>query len=489
MKFKIQKSKLELTTQTNELSKTRVLFSFENKLLNNAKKLAKDASINELSDLEEAGSITVFTNDKTNLVISLGNKEKFNLTKYQKSLHNLGVWLNKNTKVESIDVILEEQINSLIYANEETYAEQTIFHIVNSMYYFDELKSKRKTLSLKKINFVGNPNKSLESATALLNGIFLIKDLGNNPANIATPSYLAKTAEHIATLSKKTSVKILHKKELKELGMDSFLAVAKGSEEEPKLVTLTYSGGKAKDKPIVLVGKGVTFDTGGVSIKPSNGMNEMKYDMMGAATVLGVFLSAVELNLPINLVIVAPCTENHISGAAVKPGDIVKSMSGQTIEILNTDAEGRLILCDALTYVERFNPELVIDMATLTGACITAIGYAASGLYSNDDALCEELIVSSARSNDKVWHMPLYDEYEDGLKSSIADMANMGGWTAAAGSPIAAKFLSKFVNYKWAHLDIAGTAWKPGSYDGTTSNGGATGRPFGLIMDFLRNHK
>ncbi len=489
MKFKIQKSKLELTLENSDSCKTRVLFSFENKLLKNAKKYAKDTSINELSDLEGAGNITIVTTDKTNLIVSLGAKEKFNLTKYQKSLHALGVWLNKNTKIESIDVILEDQVASLIYADEESYAEQTIFHLVNNMYYFDELKSKRKTLSLKKINFVGDITTSLENAIALLEGVFLVKDLGNNPANIATPSYLAKTAEHIATLSKKTSVKILHKKELKELGMDSFLAVAKGSDEEPKLVTLSYNGGKAKDKPIVLVGKGVTFDSGGISIKPRSGMNEMKYDMMGAATVLGVFLSAIKLNLPINLVMVAPCTENLISGVAVKPGDIVTSMSGQTIEILNTDAEGRLILCDALTYVERFNPELVIDMATLTGACITAIGHIASGLYSNDDTLCEELIVSSIRSNDKVWHMPLFDEYEDGLKSSIADMANIDNWNGVAGSPVAAKFLSKFVKYKWAHLDIAGTAWKSGFYDGTTSNGGATGRPFGLIIDFLRNHK
>ena len=489
MKFKIQKSKLELTLESSNLCKTRVLFSFENKLLNNAKKHGKDANINELSDLEGSGSITVITNDKNNLLVSLGAKEKFNLAKYQESLHSLGIWLNKNSKVESIDIILEEQIAILIYADEESYAEQTIFHLVNSMYYFDELKSKRKTLSLKKINFVGNTTTSLENAIALLEGVFLVKDLGNNPANIATPSYLAKTAEYIATRSKKTSVKILHKKELKELGMSSFLAVAKGSDEEPKLVTLSYNGGKATDKPIVLVGKGVTFDSGGISIKPRSGMNEMKYDMMGAATALGVFLSAVKLNLPINLVMVAPCTENLISGVAVKPGDIVKSMSGQTIEILNTDAEGRLILCDALTYVERFNPELVIDMATLTGACITAIGHAASGLYSNDDTLCEELIVSSIRSNDKVWHMPLFDEYEDGLKSSIADMANIDNWNGIAGSPVAAKFLSKFVKYKWAHLDIAGTAWKSGFYDGNTSNGGATGRPFGLIIDFLRNHK
>ena len=458
-------------------------------MLNNAKKCAKEASINELSDLDAAGSTTVITNDKTNIVVSLGSKEKFNLTKYHNSLQSLGIWLNKNTKVESIDIILEEEVSSLLYLDEENYAEQTIFHIINNLYYFDELKSKRKTLSLKKINFVGNTTKSLDNAVALLNGMFLVKDLGNNPANIATPSYLAKAAEHIGTISKKVSVKILHKKEIKDLGMDSFLAVAKGSDEEPKLVTLTYNGAKAKDKPIVLVGKGVTFDTGGISIKPRSGMNEMKYDMMGAATVLGVFLSAVELNLPINLIMVAPCTENHISGVAVKPGDIVKSMSGQTIEILNTDAEGRLILCDALTYVERFDPELVIDMATLTGACITAIGHAASGLYSNDDTLCEELIVSSVRSNDKVWHMPLFDEYEEGLKSSIADMANIADWNGVAGSPVAAKFLSKFVNYKWAHLDIAGTAWKSGSYDGSTSKGGATGRPFGLIIDFLRNYK
>ena len=489
MKFKIQKSKLELTLQNNESGKTRVLFSFAESLLANAKMYAKGSGINQLDDLEEAGSISVFVSDKANIVLSLGNKEKFNLSKYHKSLSALGLWLNKNKRVESLDVILEDEVAQILFKDESSYAEQTIFHLINSMYYFDELKSKRKTLTLKQINFVGKTKDALNNAVALLDGIFLIKDLGNTAPNIATPSHLANTAENIAKLSKKVSVKILDKKDLKELGMNCFLAVTQGTLEAPKLVILSYNGGKAKDQPIVLVGKGVTFDAGGISIKPGASMNEMKYDMMGAATVLGVFQSVVELGLPLNLTVAAPCTENLLSGEAVKPGDIVTTMSGQTVEILNTDAEGRLILCDVLTYVEKFNPKIVIDLATLTGACIIALGHAASGLYSNDADLCKALEDASSRSNDKVWHMPLFDEYEEGLRSSVADLANIGGWTGAGGSAVAAKFLQKFVNYKWAHLDIAGTAHGKGAYDGSNSAGGATGRPFNLLMDFIRNYK
>lgn len=489
MKFKIQKSKLELTLQTTESCKSRVLFSFDQALLPNAKMYAKSSALSDLADLSEAGNSAILISDKSNLVISLGDKDKFNLTKYIKSLQSLGLWLNKNNKVESIDVVFEEQIANLLFTDFDQYAEQTIFHIINNLYYFDELKSKRKTLSLKIINFVGKSSCALENAVALLEGVFLVKDLGNTPSNIATPTFLADTAEDIAKESKKVSVKILDKKDLKELGMNCFLAVTQGTEEAPKLITLNYSGGKSKDKPIVLVGKGVTFDAGGISIKPSASMNEMKYDMMGAATVLGVFLSVVKLGLPINLIVAAPCTENLLSGEAVKPGDIVKTMSGQTIEILNTDAEGRLILCDVLTYVEKFDPKYVIDMATLTGACIIALGHAASGLYSNNEELCKLLEEASIRSNDKVWHMPLFDEYEEGLKSSVADMANIGSWTGAGGSAVAAKFLQKFVNYKWAHLDIAGTAHCKGNYDGKNAQGGATGRPFTLLLDFIRNCK
>ena len=489
MKFKIQSTNLDITIQNTEIGISRALFSFVMNPLPHAKICIKSSSFGLLDDLSELGSIAVTNNDKSNIIISLGEKNKFNLANYHKSLCLLAKYITKNKKITTIDMILEEQIATLLKIDESSYIEQTIFHLINSMYYFDKFKIQSKKLSLTKINFISNCHSakvSLSNAIALLNGVYLVKDLGNAPANLVTPNYLAKTAQDIAKLSKKASVKILGRKEIKALKMNSFLAVSFGSEEEPKLITLNYTGA-GKEKPIVLVGKGVTFDSGGISIKPSQNMNEMKYDMMGAATILGIFRTVIELNLPINLVVVAPCTENLLSGSALKPSDIVTTMSGQTVEVLNTDAEGRLILCDALTYVERLNPKIVIDIATLTGACITALGYIASALYSNDSKLCQKLKESATRTNDKVWEMPLYDEYEESLKNSIADMSNIGGFGGAGGSVVAAKFLSKFVNYKWAHLDIAGTAWIHGGYDGSNSSGGATGRPFLLLADFIRN--
>ena len=279
---------------------------------------------------------------------------------------------------------------------------------------------------------------------------------------------------------------LLDKKDIEKLNMNTFLAVAKGSLEEPKFIKMKYKGTKDKQKPIVLVGKGITFDSGGISIKPSANMDEMKFDMCGAATVMATFLTVAKLNLPINLIAVVPTCENMPSGSALKPGDVIKTMSGQTVEVANTDAEGRLILCDALTYVKKYEPQLVIDIATLTGACVIALGNVASGLYSNDDKLASALITSANKTNDKVWQMPLFEEYHEQLKGNTADISNIGGWGGKGGSVTAACFLAKFVDYKWAHLDIAGTAWN-GSFSSTEISG-ATGRPFYLLMDFLRNH-
>jgi len=256
--------------------------------------------------------------------------------------------------------------------------------------------------------------------------------------------------------------------------------VAKGSREAPKFICIEHYAGKKNQKPIVLVGKGITFDAGGISIKPSADMDEMKYDMCGAATVLGVLKTVGELKLPINLVALIPTCENLPDGNALKPGDIVTSMSGQTIEVLNTDAEGRLILCDALTYAERFNPDVVVDIATLTGACVIALGHHATGLFSNDDSLANDLSVAGYEAHDKAWHMPLWDDYQPQLDSNFADMANIGG--RAAGSITAACFLSRFAKkYSWAHLDIAGTAWKSGKQKG------GSGRPVPLLSQFLIN--
>ncbi|MBL8459858.1 MAG: leucyl aminopeptidase, partial [Zoogloea sp.] len=276
----------------------------------------------------------------------------------------------------------------------------------------------------------------------------------------------------------KIKVEILERADMEKLGMGSLLSVAQGSHEPPKFIILNYKGGKPKDKPVVLVGKGITFDTGGISLKPGEGMDEMKYDMCGAASVLGTFKAIARMELPLNVVGLIPTTENMPGGSAIKPGDIVTSMSGQTIEILNTDAEGRLILCDALTYAERFDPVAVVDIATLTGACIIALGNLTSGLLANDDPLAAELLSAGQAAGDKAWQLPLWDEYQDMLKSNFADIPNIG--SKGAGTITAACFLARFTKaYKWAHLDIAGTAWKSGA------DKGATGRPVPLLTRFL----
>ncbi len=321
--------------------------------------------------------------------------------------------------------------------------------------------------------------RGLDEALAIANGVELAKDLGNAPGNVCTPSYLADTARRMGR-SHKLKVQIFDEKKIRALGMGSFLAVAQGSHEPPRMIVLEYRGGPAKQAPVALVGKGITFDTGGISLKPGPEMDEMKFDMCGAASVLGTMLAVAELNLPINLVGVVVATENMPGGSAVKPGDIVKSMSGQTIEILNTDAEGRLILCDALTYVARYKPSTVIDIATLTGACVIALGGQHAGLFTTNAELSGALQSAGTSIGDTCWPMPLDDEYHDALKSNFADMANVG--SRAAGAVTAACFLAKFAKgYDWAHLDIAGVAWKSGAAKG------GTGRPVPLLTQYLIN--
>ncbi|HVL75941.1 MAG TPA: leucyl aminopeptidase [Noviherbaspirillum sp.] len=324
---------------------------------------------------------------------------------------------------------------------------------------------------------------ALAEAQAIANGADLTRELGNLPSNVCTPTYLANTAKKLGK-DFGFGVEILERKQIEALKMGSFLSVTKGSEEPPKFIVLKHMGGKAKDAPVVLVGKGITFDTGGISLKPGANMDEMKYDMCGAASVLGTFRALGELNLKMNVIGVIPACENMPSGRASKPGDIVTSMSGQTIEILNTDAEGRLILCDALTYVERFKPAAVVDIATLTGACVTALGHHNTGLFTRDDeahdALADELLSAGKASGDTAWRMPLGELYQEQLKSNFADMANIGG--PPGGAITAACFLERYTkNYTWAHLDIAGTAWKGGAAKG------ATGRPVPLLTTFLIN--
>lgn len=327
--------------------------------------------------------------------------------------------------------------------------------------------------------------KGLREGGAIANGMDLTRTLGNLPGNICTPTYLGETAKRLAREFKSLKVEVLDRKQVEALGMGSFLSVARGSEEALRFIVLRHAGNKAAKKtaksaqgPIVLVGKGITFDAGGISLKPAATMDEMKYDMCGAASVLGSFRALAELELPLDVVGLIPACENLPSGKANKPGDVVTSMAGLTIEILNTDAEGRLVLCDALTYAERFKPSAVIDIATLTGACVVALGNVNSGLFSKDDALADALAAAGRQSLDTAWRMPMDDAYQEQLKSNFADLANIGG--PPAGAVTAACFLSRFATaYRWAHLDIAGTAWRGGK------DKGATGRPVPLLMQFL----
>jgi len=358
--------------------------------------------------------------------------------------------------------------------------------IAAAAYKFDAPRKKaddKNGNGIGKVQFLieGSASSALKAAVAqglaVANGMALTRDLGNLPANVCNPTYLADTA---VKLGKKTKLKItvLERADMEKLGMGSLLSVAQGAHTPPKFIVMEHKGGKAKDAPVVLVGKGITFDTGGISLKPGAGMDEMKYDMCGAASVFGTMKAVADMDLPLNVVGIVPSTENMPGGNATRPGDVVTSMSGQTIEILNTDAEGRLILCDALTYAEKFKPACVIDIATLTGAVIIALGKVPSGLLANDDDLAKELIAVGEKTGDRVWQLPLWEDYQEQLKSNFADMANIGG--RDAGTITAACFLARFTKeYKWAHLDIAGTAWVSGDAKG------ATGRPVPLLTEFL----
>jgi leucyl aminopeptidase len=347
-------------------------------------------------------------------------------------------------------------------------------------YQYSTTKSSSTSQSLACMNITA-PSElvdAVNAGAAVGAGSNFARELGNLPGNVCTPSYLAQQAQDLAAEHARLTTTVLEEADMQELGMGALLAVSQGSREPAKLITMEYKGGAAKDKPICLVGKGLTFDAGGISLKPGAGMDEMKYDMCGAASVFGVMQAACELELPLNIVAVVPSSENLPDGIAVKPGDVVTSMAGKTIEILNTDAEGRLILCDALEYSRRFDPEVVVDMATLTGACIIALGHHTSGLLGNDDSLANELLAAGETAGDPAWRLPITDEYQAQLKSNFADIANIGG--RPAGTITAACFLARFTeDFRWAHLDIAGTAWKSGAHKG------ATGRPVPLLSEFL----
>jgi leucyl aminopeptidase len=379
-------------------------------------------------------------------------------------------------KAESATVDLSGLINK---TGEIDIAEELALTLVQADYRYEEFKSKKKPARhLNKIFFASteDTSTSIERGEFIAQGINLCRDLGNKPGNACTPTYLADLAMEMQNLGIKTS--ILEEKEMRELGMGSLLSVSAGSEEPAKLILMEYNGASDSTKPYALVGKGITFDTGGISLKAGAAMDEMKFDMCGAASVFGTVHAVAKMKLPINLIAVVAAAENMPSGKATKPGDVVISMSGQTIEVLNTDAEGRLVLCDALSYVARYEPETIIDIATLTGACVVALGSHASGLYANDEQLASDILDSASKTGDKAWRMPLWPEYDKQLDSNFADMANIGG--REAGSVTAACFLARFTkDQKWAHLDIAGTAWKSGKAKGST------GRPVRLLTDYL----
>ena len=364
--------------------------------------------------------------------------------------------------------------------------------IQEASYRFNQLKTSkgkeaaRRQCTVNRVSLLASSGKNdtamrtgIQEACAIANGVALAKDLSNLPGNLCTPSYLANQARKLGK-SHKLKVNVLDEAKMKALGMGALLSVSRGSREPARLIVMEHQGGQRSDKPVVLVGKGLTFDAGGISLKPAAAMDEMKYDMCGGASVFGAMAAASELKLKLNVIGIIPSSENLPDGAANKPGDIVTSMSGKTIEILNTDAEGRLILCDALTYAERYKPAAIIDIATLTGACVVALGHPATGLFSPDDKLAEELLACGESARDRAWRMPIWDEYQKQLNSPFADIANIGGRTA--GAVTAACFLSRFTkNMAWAHLDIAGTAWHSGA------NKGATGRPVSMLTRFLIN--
>ncbi|MDZ7784859.1 MAG: leucyl aminopeptidase [Halioglobus sp.] len=358
-------------------------------------------------------------------------------------------------------------------------------YLVTANYRYTETVAKPKpaaplarlVVNCAEILAVGSANSALSQGESTGQGVNEARNLANLPGNICTPTYLASQARKLSRRYDNLSTSVLDEKKMRELGMGALLSVSAGSRQPARLIIMNYRGGKASQRPYVLVGKGITFDTGGISLKPGPKMDEMKYDMCGAASVFGTMIAAAELQLPLNIVGIIAAAENMPGGGATKPGDVVTSMAGKTIEILNTDAEGRLVLCDALTYVARFKPEAVIDIATLTGACVVALGSHATGLFANDDKLADQLLEAGTQSHDRAWRMPLWPDYQKQLDSNFADVANVGG--PAGGSITAACFLARFTeDYTWAHLDIAGAAW-----DSTPK--GATGRPVALLTRYL----
>ncbi|WP_371373304.1 leucyl aminopeptidase [Thalassotalea aquiviva] len=420
------------------------------------------------------------------LLVGCGKERELDERQYRQIISKTINTLNETGSMEAVCFLSELHVKG-----RDTYwkVRQAVEATQDCLYSFNTLKTRKEEprRPLRKIVFNVPTRRELTLGERAINhglgiaaGINVCKDVANLPPNICNPAYLAEQAQKLAADNEKVTTDIINEAMMEELGMGSYLAVGRGSDNESLMSVIKYQGGASDAKPIVLVGKGLTFDSGGISLKPGEGMDEMKYDMGGAAAVLGTMHALVQLNLPVNVIGVLAGCENMPDANAYRPGDILTTMSGQTVEVLNTDAEGRLVLCDALTYVERFDPEAVIDVATLTGACVIALGAHATGLLSTHNPLAHELLNASDQSGDRAWRLPLWDDYQDQLESPFADFTNLGG--RPAGTITAACFLSRFTKkYHWAHLDIAGTAWRGGAKKGST------GRPVSMLTQYLLN--
>lgn len=420
------------------------------------------------------------------LLVGCGKERELGDSQYHKIISKAIKTLNETGSMEAVCFLTELNVKG---RDSQWKVKHAVEAAEESLYSFDQLKSKTdvERRPLRKLIFNVPTRRELnEGEVAILqgesiaHGVSCAKDLANLPGNICTPTYLAEQAIKLAADNDNTNCNIIDEAELKEMGMGAFISVSQGSDEPGKLIIIEYRGADTDVKPIVLVGKGITFDTGGISLKPGTAMDEMKFDMGGAAAVFGTTQAVIEMGLKVNLVMVIAAAENMPSAKASRPGDVVTSLSGQTIEILNTDAEGRLVLCDALTYIEKFEPDVVIDVATLTGAIIVALGHKATGIMSNHNPLAHDLLNAGEQAADRAWRLPIWDEYQEQLDSNFADMSNLGG--PAAGSITAACFLSRYTRkYQWAHLDIAGTAWKKGKKKG------GTGKPVPLLAQYIIN--
>jgi leucyl aminopeptidase len=418
------------------------------------------------------------------LLVGLGKERDFRDKEFRSAVKSAVKLLNETGSYEAVIYLTEEKVKRREVAWR---VEHAVVVAMEAVYRFDRMKSEKAevrrplrklTLSVPQRSDLTDGEAAAARGLAIAHGMDLARDLGNLPANICTPKYLGERAQDMGKEFPDIKVTVLERKEIEELGMGSFLSVTHGSDEPPRFIVMEYHGSAKKQRPVVLVGKGITFDTGGISLKPGLDMDQMKFDMCGAASVFGTIHAVAELKAKVNVIGLVAACENMPSAHATKPGDVVTSMSGQTIEILNTDAEGRLILADALTYAERYEPEAVVDIATLTGAMVIALGHVACGVFSNNDALARALITAGDDAYDRGWQLPLWDDYQEGLNSNFADFANIAG--RGGGSITAACFLSRFAKkYDWAHLDIAGIAWKEGK------DKGATGRPVPLLTTWL----